>query len=557
MVISARPVTLVALLAVSIVVAPLAFAQRTLRVQPVDEVRVALVVGNSTYKDAPLVNPVNDAADMAQALQRAGFKVILKRNASSREMRLAIRDFGAELRRAQVGLFYFAGHGMQVKGENYLIPVGADIASEAEVEVDAVNANLALRTMEDANVKVSIVILDACRNNPFARGFRSAGRGLAQMNAATGSLIAFATAPNSTAADGTGRNGVYTKHLLASLNQPDTDILKVFQRARAGVVKETGGKQVPWESTSLIGDFYFRTPLPGIAQSGAKPGTGDPGLIELALWETVRDSRNPDELNAYLEQYPQGRFSSVARSRLKTLGSATPARIEPQPVASVAGAAPPAAAIMSAADAARRVEAAIAAAMRATGYQLQVGQAGKDVIWVPTPFEVVEALTARSKPRSGELLVDLGSGEGRIPLYAALRYGIRTWGIEYNPPMVEVARRAAAELGLTERVTFTQGDVFAVDFSRADIVTMYLLPSLLQKLKPRLLAMRPGTRIASHSFTFEDWTPEASAEIDGRRAYFWTVPVRTGALPAHRGGRASAYPPPAGLLPPLIAAVER
>ncbi len=198
------------------------------------EDRVALVIGNAAYKDAPLANPVNDATDIARALEQSGFKVILRRNVGPREMRQAIRDFGNELRRAQVGLFYFAGHGVQVKGENYLVPVGADIQSEAEAEDLAINANLALRTMEESQAKVSIVILDACRNNPYSRGFRSVSRGLAQMNAATGSLVAFATAPGSVAFDGTGRNGIYTKHLLANLAHPDTDISKVFQRTRAG-----------------------------------------------------------------------------------------------------------------------------------------------------------------------------------------------------------------------------------------------------------------------------------------------------------------------------------
>lgn len=248
----------------------IAAAQRNLTAAPAQkgEGRIALVIGNSAYKQAPLANPTNDAADIAKALQDVGFKVILKRNANTRDMRQAIREFGSELRRAEVGLFYFAGHGLQVKGNNYLVPVGADIENEADAEDLAIDANYALRTMEEAQVKVSIVILDACRNNPLARGFRSASRGLATMNAATGSLIAFATAPGSVAADGVGRNGIYTKHLLASLAQLDTDILKVFQRTRAAVVKETGGKQTPWESTSLIGDFYFR-PQTGGAQVAA------------------------------------------------------------------------------------------------------------------------------------------------------------------------------------------------------------------------------------------------------------------------------------------------
>lgn len=231
--------------------------QRNIILESKVEQRVALVIGNAAYKESPLANPVNDATDMAKALQDAGFKVILKRNANTREMRQAIREFSSELRRAQVGLFYFAGHGIQVKGANYLVPVGTDIQSEADTEDLAVDANFVLRSMEESQTKVSIIILDACRNNPFARSFRSVARGLAQMSAATGSLLAFATAPGSVAADGTGRNGIYTKHLLSNLKDGDPDILKVFQRTRAGVVKETAGRQTPWESTSLVGDFYF------------------------------------------------------------------------------------------------------------------------------------------------------------------------------------------------------------------------------------------------------------------------------------------------------------
>ncbi len=301
-----------------------AFPQIGSNAAPVSEQRVALVIGNSTYTDFPLANPVNDATDMAQALQNAGFKVILKRNGNTRDMRQAIREFASELRRAHVGLFYFAGHGIQVKGNNYLVPVGADIQGEADVEDLAIDAGYVLRTMEEAQVKVSIVILDACRNNPFARSFRSTNRGLAQMTAATGSIVAFATAPGSVAADGTGRNGIYTKYLLESLRQADTDILKVLQRTRANVVKETGGKQTPWESTSLVGDFYFRppsagTPLGSATQSAAVPAPADPTTDDRAFWESVKDSGKADELHAYLEQYPNGRFAALARTRLKSL----------------------------------------------------------------------------------------------------------------------------------------------------------------------------------------------------------------------------------------------
>jgi uncharacterized caspase-like protein len=295
-------------------------AQRNLVVS--GEARVALVIGNSEYKNDRLANPVNDARDMAQALERFGFKVLLKTNADTREMRRSIREFGAEMRRAQVGLFYFAGHGVQLRGDNYLIPVGAEIDSEAEAEDLAISANFVLRTMEESQVPVSIVILDACRNNPFVRSFRSSTRGLAHMQAATGSLIAFATAPGSVAADGTGRNGTYTKHLLASLNQPDTDILKVFQRTRAAVVKETAGKQTPWESTSLIGDFYFRSATTvGAAATTATTSApdGTAATMELAFWGSIKASRNVADFKDYLDKYPNGRFAELARNRIAAL----------------------------------------------------------------------------------------------------------------------------------------------------------------------------------------------------------------------------------------------
>jgi TPR repeat protein len=235
-------------------------AQRTVTLAPAvaGEPRVALVVGNASYKGAPLLNPVNDANDVAQALRDLGFKVILLRDANTREMRQAIREWSAELRRARVGLFYFAGHGVQIRGNNYLLPIATELESEADVEDLAIDTGYAMRSMEESQVPVSIVILDACRNNPFSRNFRSPSRGLAQMTAAKGTVIAFSTAPGSVAADGAGRNGTYTRHLLESLRHPDTDILKVFQRTRASVVKETAGLQVPWESTSLIGEFHFR-----------------------------------------------------------------------------------------------------------------------------------------------------------------------------------------------------------------------------------------------------------------------------------------------------------
>src|SRR5262249_20029221 len=222
------------------------------------EPRAALVIGNSSYAVAPLKNPVNDAEDMAHMLRTLGFRVTLRQNATHRQMIEAVGELGQQLRAGGVGLFYFAGHGVQSRGRNYFIPGNAGISNESQLEFDAVDAQRVPSAMAEAGTRVILVILDACRDNPVARSFRSATRGLAQMEAAQGTYIAFATAPGSVALDGTGRNGLYTHYLLQSLRQPDTDIDKVFRRVTADVARATRGKQVPRISSSLTGDFSFR-----------------------------------------------------------------------------------------------------------------------------------------------------------------------------------------------------------------------------------------------------------------------------------------------------------
>lgn len=219
--------------------------------------RYALVIGNSAYKDKPLKNPANDARDMASTLGGLGFTVQLKVDAGLKDMDEAIREFGNRLKKGGVGIFYYAGHGIQVSGVNYLVPIGARLSSESDAKYECVDAGRVLGKMEDAGNELNIVILDACRNNPFARSFRSADQGLARMDAPTGSMVAYSTAPNSVASDGSGKNGVYTKHLLSNLGTPGIPIEEVFKRVRIGVMEETGKKQVPWESSSIAGYYYI------------------------------------------------------------------------------------------------------------------------------------------------------------------------------------------------------------------------------------------------------------------------------------------------------------
>lgn len=228
------------------------------------ERHIALVIGNSSYAESPLANPVNDATDTANALQQMGFAVTPLLNADLRRMRDAIETFRKQLRPGVVGLFYFAGHGVQVKGENYLVPIGAQVAREQDVEFETLHVGRVLGAMEDADNGVDIIILDACRDNPYARSLRSSQRGLAVTQAITGSLIAYATAPGSVAADGSGRNGVYTSHLLQNMRILGLPIEQVFKNVRIGVMKETANKQTPWESSSLTGNVTF---MPAVENS--------------------------------------------------------------------------------------------------------------------------------------------------------------------------------------------------------------------------------------------------------------------------------------------------
>ena len=199
--------------------------------------RIALVIGNSKYPSAPLKNPANDARAMAKTLKELGFEVTLRENASQRDLAAAVRQFGSSISPGSAAVFYFAGHGMQVKGRNFLVPVDADIQLEDEVPYSTIDVSLVLDKMEVGKSAINIVILDACRNNPFSRRFRSAASGLAQMDAPIGTLIAFATAPGSVAQDGTGENGVYTKHLLESIATPDLAVEQMFKRVRVGVAR--------------------------------------------------------------------------------------------------------------------------------------------------------------------------------------------------------------------------------------------------------------------------------------------------------------------------------
>jgi len=231
--------------------------------------RTALVIGNSQYALMPLTNPENDAEDIAKKLKTLGFEVIFATNKSKSEMKALIRQFGSELKqKGGVGLFFYAGHGLQMDGENYLVPVDFDASVSYEVADAAVNSSLITGAMEEADNPLNIILLDACRDNPFPRKNRSSSRGLARMDSASGTIIAYSTSPGDVAADGEGRNSPYTADLLKQLGAPGLTIEQVFKNVRVGVEDATGGRQLPWETSSLRGDFYFEPkkilPLPQV-----------------------------------------------------------------------------------------------------------------------------------------------------------------------------------------------------------------------------------------------------------------------------------------------------
>jgi formylglycine-generating enzyme required for sulfatase activity len=243
------------------------------------EPRIALVIGNSEYSSGPLPNPANDAKMIGETLNNLGFEVIARRNADQNTMKRAIQEFGSRLEKAgpaAVGLFYYAGHGVQLNGRNYLIPTTAQIEREGDVEIEAVSADWVIEQMRYARNRLNIVILDACRNNPFTRSMRSVDHGLATMDAPAGILIAYSTAPGAVAADGYGRNSPYTEALSQAMRDLHEPVEQVFKRVRVGVMSATSGKQVPWESSSLTGDFYFAAQNKIAAPASSAPTSSAP-----------------------------------------------------------------------------------------------------------------------------------------------------------------------------------------------------------------------------------------------------------------------------------------
>ena len=311
------------------------------------ERRVALVIGNSAYAHTPpLPNPRNDAEALAEVLGGLGFEVVEGLDLDRASTTRLLRAYADRLKGASVALFFYAGHGLQVDGINYLVPVDARLEEENDLPFEAVELSLVLRLMQ-RQVPTSLVFVDACRNNPLAQNLSrsmgksrsvAVGKGLARVSSGVGMLIAYATQPDAVAADGAGRHSPFTGALLKHIAAPGLEVRQVLSRVRERVVRESGGRQVPWDNSSLTGDFYFAAQQPEAAQPAAAPAAGqarapaavDPALFDLTFWNSVEDSQDPADFQAYLQEFPGGRFAGLARNRIRTLTPGPTAAAQPQ-----------------------------------------------------------------------------------------------------------------------------------------------------------------------------------------------------------------------------------
>lgn len=283
-----------------------------------DPSRLALLIGNSAYRQVPLMNPGNDARAMATLFGEAGFTVDSRLDATRTDMLAAIERFGIAIRRPEIKqvVFYYAGHGVQLEWRNYLLPVDAEVDSAAQVRQRCVDLNQLLGQFGSAKDKTYIIILDACRNDPFGTAYRPEQKGLSQFDAPVGSLIAYATSPGNVASDGQGRNSLYTENLVRELSQRGTRIEDALKRVRLNVRLASRGAQVPWETTSLETDvFLFKENQKKLSDAELEKELE----ADIEAWTRIKASRKSEDWVAYLRDFPNGRFTEIAQMRLARL----------------------------------------------------------------------------------------------------------------------------------------------------------------------------------------------------------------------------------------------
>src|SRR5690606_10331863 len=295
--------------------------------------RVALVIGNGAYQHTePLPNPVNDGREIADVLRRLDFEVIEGIDQDKAGMQKLLRQFSRELEGAEASLFFYAGHGLQVERRNWMVPIDAALESEVDLPFEGVAVDVVLDLMEQMT-PTRLVMLDACRDNPLARRLaRSAGQsrsldvgqGLARMNNRVGTLIAFATEPDQVALDGEGNHSPFTEALLEHIETPGLEVRQLMSRVRASVIEMTDGQQLPLDTSALVDDFYFKPERPEPASEPAEPVPPSVASTEHLFWQTIQNSTDRGDFEAYLERYPDGAFAPLARNRLNALGAALP-----------------------------------------------------------------------------------------------------------------------------------------------------------------------------------------------------------------------------------------
>ena len=283
-----------------------------------DPSRLALIIGNSSYRDSPLVNPANDAKAVSGLFTEAGFTVDSRLNANRADMMAAIERFGIAAKRPETILvvFYYAGHGAQLDWRNYLLPVDAVVEKQEDMKQRCIDLSLLLGQLSAAKDKTFVVILDACRNNPFGRAYRPEQKGLSQFDAPVGSLLAYATSPGNVASDGDGQNGLYTENLVRELGKRNTRIEDALKRVRLNVRLASHGDQIPWETTSLEGDvFIFNEGQKKLTEAELEK------LVEADVneWTRIKSSKKIDDWVSYLRTYPNGRFAEIGQMRLSHL----------------------------------------------------------------------------------------------------------------------------------------------------------------------------------------------------------------------------------------------
>lgn len=293
--------------------------------------RVALVIGNSNYKDSPLKNPVNDARDVATKLRSLGFDVIERNNLLSKQIGRTLSEFRSKLTPGDIALVFYAGHGLQIKGENYLPAVDADISTEEDVPNQSLSVKQIMDVLDESKTRLNLVFLDACRNNPYSRSFRSAAGGLAKVETPGGTLISYATRPGSVAADGQGNNGLYTSKLLQQMDS-QLQIELALKQIVSDVKAASQGQQEPWMEGSIEGNFCFA----GCSSDGTQVVKLKPAPVQIETriktkdeieqesWEIAQSSKNMDSLKEFLKQYPKGKFAGQARILITNLKKVPP-----------------------------------------------------------------------------------------------------------------------------------------------------------------------------------------------------------------------------------------